>query len=136
MSGLLSRATTLRRYSYPPDTAHQALPQPLQLYIDKGHDPQLCLYSNSSMRKITLCAVVRCSLSGTCACHGICATYLAIASPLRAKLHCFAHSSIFNLISVHHPPVLAFTCILTSSTGCHPIRPAVCVNLCTKGAFH
>ena len=42
MSGRLSRVTTLQRFSFPSNTAQATSHQLLQLYIDKGHDPQLC----------------------------------------------------------------------------------------------
>ena len=42
LSGLLSRGTTIHRYTWPSSTVHSSLETLLQAYISKGHNESLC----------------------------------------------------------------------------------------------
>ena len=42
LSGLLSRGTTIHRYSFPSNIVHSSLETLLQAYISKGHNETLC----------------------------------------------------------------------------------------------
>ena len=45
LSGLLSRGTTIHRYTWPSSTVHSSLETLLQAYISKGHNESLCRHT-------------------------------------------------------------------------------------------
>ena len=56
LSGLLSRGTTIHRYSFPSSIVHSSLETLLQAYISKGHNETLC---RNTLRKLfSTCAPV------------------------------------------------------------------------------